>query len=84
MLPDRPGAFLITDFAVEVDADVADQVRDAIRASGFNLRGDALLQRRGIRDRVKELVDRHRRDPHQTPSHAICFNLSDPSITAQD
>jgi hypothetical protein len=79
MLPDRPGSFLITDFAIEVDEDVADNVREAVRASGFNLRDDPLLQRHGIRERVRDLVTQHRRDPHQTPRHAICFNETDPS-----
>jgi hypothetical protein len=79
MLPDQPGSFLITDFAVEVDGDVANQVRDAIRSSGFNLRGPPLLERDGVRERVRELVAEHRLDPHQSPRHAVCFNLSDSS-----
>ncbi|HJT32838.1 MAG TPA: hypothetical protein VJ783_12430 [Pirellulales bacterium] len=79
MSPSDSRRMLITDFAVEVDADVAESVRQAIRDSGFNLRGDPLLDRHGIRDRVRELVDAHLHDGQAMPRYAICFETRDPA-----
>lgn len=76
--PENPRQFLITDFAIEVDGDVAEQVKEVIRNSGFNLRGDPLLDRHGIRDCVRQLVQAHLKDEQPKPRYAICFQLQDP------
>ena len=77
--PAASDRFLITDFAVEVDGDVADLVKRAIRDSGFNLRGDPVLDRPGMKDRVRDLVAHHRRDQQVPPRYAVCFNTQDPA-----
>ncbi|HEX7378693.1 MAG TPA: hypothetical protein VF278_16350, partial [Pirellulales bacterium] len=78
MSPSDSDRMLITDFAVEVDADVADLVKQVIQRSGFHLRGDALLSRCGIRDRLRDLVEAHARDGQPAPRYAICFDTHDP------
>lgn len=78
MSPSDSGRMLITDFAVEVDADAADHVKQVIQRSGFHLRGDALLSRCGIRDRLRALVETHTRDGQPAPRYAICFDTHDP------
>ena len=75
--PTSSGRFLMTDIAVDVDGDVAELVKQALRDSGFNLREDPLLQRHGMRERVRELVEQHRRDQGPLPRYAICFNMQD-------
>ena len=75
--PENSQNFLITDFAVEVDAGAADQVKQAIKDSGFDLRGDPVLERQGIRDRVRKLVNKHLQERQNIPRYAVCFNLRD-------
>ncbi|HVA47508.1 MAG TPA: hypothetical protein VNH11_14150 [Pirellulales bacterium] len=77
MSPSDSNRMLVADFAVEVDADVAEQVKQVIRDSGFNLRGAPLLGRHGIRDRVRELVESHMHDGQPAPRYAICFDTHD-------
>ena len=77
--PENSQNFLITDFAVEVDGGSADEVKHAIRDSGFLLREEPILDRPGMRDRVRELVKTHLQDVQNVPRHAICFNLQDPA-----
>ena len=77
--PTSSDRFLMTDIAVEVDGDVADLVKQALRDSGFVLRGDPLLDRPGMKDRVRDLVVHHRRDQQVPPRYAICFNRQDPA-----
>ncbi|HUY89634.1 MAG TPA: hypothetical protein VMV10_12940 [Pirellulales bacterium] len=73
-----PNKMLITDFAIEVDENAADLVKQAIHDSGFNVRGAPLLERDGILDRVRELVRHHLTDP-PVLQHAICVRIDDPS-----
>ena len=78
MSPSDPSHMLIREFAIEVDEDVADRVRQAVRESGFYLRDDPLLERRGMLDRVRELVDQHLHDGQAAPKYAFCINISNP------
>jgi hypothetical protein len=76
--PNRPDAFLLTDFAIEVNRDRAEDVRRVIQESGFHPREDApILQRAGVRDAVKQLVERHRAEGQAAPRFAICFRTQD-------
>ncbi len=77
-LPEHPDRFLLTDFAVEVDASAADAVREVIRGAGFVVRDDPLLRKPGVLDAVRQLVESHCRDGQPRPRHAICFNVHDP------
>jgi hypothetical protein len=78
LLPERLDRFLLTDFAVEVDAPAADQVKQVIRDCGFTLRDDPLLRKPGVVEAVKHLVQAHLHDGQPVPRHAIWFNLHDP------
>src|SRR5260370_28160065 len=61
-LPNRPNGFLLTDFALDVNSDRANEVRQVIQNCGFLLRDDApLLRQPDIRAASKNLVDNHRR-----------------------
>ena len=75
--PENPHNFLITDFAVEVDAGAAEQVKQAIIDSGFDLRGEPILERDGMKDRVRVLVDKHLQERQNVPRYAVCFSLRD-------
>jgi len=77
MAPSTSDRMLLSEFAVEVDADIAEQVEQVVRDSGFNLRGDPILRRHSIRQRVRELVQLHMEDDQPTPRYAICFNVDD-------
>jgi hypothetical protein len=69
---------LLTDFAVEANVDFADAIRDAIERSGFHLRRyNPLIERPGVRDALKRLVERHLRDEEAKPDFAVCFRLND-------
>jgi len=74
--PNRPDQFLLTDFAVEVDRNRADEVRRVIQDSGFRLREDApLLGQPDVRQAVKRLVEQHRNEGQAVPSFAVCFRV---------
>ncbi len=77
-LPEHPDRFLLTDFAVEVDATAADAVREVIRGSGFILRDEPLLCKSGVLEAVHRLVEAHCRDEQPRPRYANCFNVHDP------
>lgn len=77
MAPSTSDRMLLTEFAVEVDADIAEQVKQVVRDSGFNLQGEPILNRHGIKQRVRDLVALHLKDDQPTPRYAICFNVDD-------
>jgi hypothetical protein len=77
-VPNRPDRFLLTDFAVEVNGDRADEVRQVIQRSKSRLREDApLLTQADIRESVKRLVEKHRKERQAVPRFAICFRIHD-------
>lgn len=77
-VPQRPDNFLLTDFAIEVDATFAGAVRDVAVRCGFLVREDPLLIRREeVRDAVLRLVEHHLRDGQPKPDFALCFQLQD-------
>lgn len=71
--------FLITDFVIEVDDGFAEQVRQAVQESGFELRGNPLFEQPNLQSAVDRLVEAHRQDNTQTQlKYAIWFRLEDP------
>lgn len=77
-IAERPERYLLTGFAVEVDQPFANAVRDVVQQSGFQLRDDpSLIQREGVRDALRRLVDEHRGDGQPAPEFAVCFQLQD-------
>lgn len=78
LVPERADGFLLTDFAVEVDASVADQVRAVLLDCGFVLREEPLLKRPGMVEAVKKLVEKHHSDDKGKPRYALCFRITDP------
>lgn len=77
-VPQRPDNYLLTDFAIEVNAPFAAAVRDVAVACGFQLRDDPwLIRREGMRDALEHLIEQHRRDGQPPPDFALCFQLQD-------
>ena len=72
------GSLSIREFSVEVDESVAEAVKEIIRSAGFEIGGEALVDRREVQKAVYALVDLHRRDPEAPPRIAVWFRLDDP------
>lgn len=77
-LPQKPERYLFTDFAVEVNQSFEAAVREVAVACGFRLRDDpCLIEREGVHEAIRALVDQHRRDGEPSPEFAVCFQLQD-------
>lgn len=75
----RGDTFLIMDFAIEVDDSVEGKVKEAIQAAGFILRGTPLLDRPGVQEAVRNLVEYHCQDSKESQlKYAVWFRLEDP------
>jgi hypothetical protein len=77
-LPNRPQAYLLTDFAIEVNGDRANEVRDVLQQCHFRLRDERpLIQRPGVREAVRRLVESHREAAEAIPQLAVWFRTDD-------
>jgi hypothetical protein len=72
------GGFLLTDFFLEVDENLSEQVKKAVEKAGFGVRGDAAFKNPAVRKGVAKLVARHLQE-EDPPDYAIWFGLASPS-----
>ena len=79
MSPENPNNLLITGLVIDVDAPATEAVKRAVLAAGFELRGERVIDKPGIQEGVRAMVNEHLNEKTLRPRYAICFDLGDPA-----